>query len=102
MYPKVPAEAPFFVLYLNNFEKCLKYSKANIYYANDNSVTIASNDKEKLAEWMGMNKLSLNPSKTEYMIIGHPRKAKRQVCRGGGGRGPWSPTFPKSSDFRKF
>ena len=23
-----------------------------------------------------MNKLNLNPSKTEYMIIGHPMKAK--------------------------
>ena len=75
-----------FILYLNDFERCLKYSKANIY-ADDTNITIASNDKEKLVadaqaelhnitEWMRVNKLSPNPSKTEYMIIGHPMKAK--------------------------
>ena len=48
-------------------------------------VTIASNDVEKLlcdaqqecfnlSEWMRINKLSPNPAKTEYMIIGHSRK----------------------------
>ena len=75
-----------FIVYLNDFERCLKYSKANIY-ADDTNIAIASNDKEKLvadaqaelhniAEWMRLNKLSPNPSKTEYMIIGHPMKAK--------------------------
>ena len=75
-----------FILYLNDFEKCLKYSKVNIY-ADDANVTIASNDEDKLvidtqaellniADWMRVNKLSPNPSKTEYMVIGHPRKIK--------------------------
>ena len=75
-----------FILYLNDFEKCLKYSKANIY-ANDNNVTIASNDEDELVidaqaellnidDWMRVKKLSPNPSKTEYMVIGHPRKIK--------------------------
>ena len=36
-----------FILYLNDFERCLKYSKASIY-ADDTNVTIASNDKEIL------------------------------------------------------
>ena len=73
-----------FMIYLNYFEKSLKYSKASIY-ADDTNVTIASNGKEKLvadaqveliniSKWMRVNKLSPNPSKTEYMIIGHPRK----------------------------
>ena len=73
-------------MYLNDFERCLKYSKANIY-VDDTNVTIASNDKGKLgadaqaeldniAEWMRVNKLSPNPSKTECMIIGNPRKQK--------------------------
>ena len=73
-------------IFLNDFERCLNYSKANIY-ADDTNTTIASNDKEKLVadaqaelhnitEWMRENKLSPNPSKTEYMIIGHPMKAK--------------------------
>ena len=75
-----------FILYLNDFERCLKYSKANIY-ADDTNATIASNDKEKLvayaqaelnniAELMRVKKLSSNPSETDYMIIGHPRKPK--------------------------
>ena len=75
-----------FILYLNDFERCLKYSKANIY-SDDTNITIASNDKEKLVadaqaelhsitELIRVNKLSPNPSKTEYMIIGHPMKAK--------------------------
>ena len=56
-------------------------------YADDTNITIAFNDKEKLVagaqaelhnitEWMRVNKLSPNPSKTEYMIIGRPMKAK--------------------------
>ena len=75
-----------FILYLNDFERCLKYSKANIY-AVDTNITLALNDKEKLVadaqaelhnitEWMRLNKFSPNPSKTEYMNIGHPMKAK--------------------------
>jgi hypothetical protein len=73
-----------FIIYLNDFEKCLKFSQANIY-ADDTSVTIASDDVEKLvfeaqqellnlSEWMRINKLSPNPAKTEYMVIGHSRK----------------------------
>ena len=76
----------FFTTYLNDFERSLKLSKANIY-ADDTNVTIASNDIEKLvvdaqeellniSEWMRVNKLSPTPSKTEYLIIGHPREAK--------------------------
>ena len=75
-----------FILYLNDFERCLKYSKANTY-ADDTNVPIASKDKEKLvadaqaelrnvAEWMRVNKLSTNPPKPKYIIIGHLRKAK--------------------------
>ena len=54
-------------------------------YADDTNVAIASDDIEKLvfeaqqellnlSEWMRINKLSPNPEKTEYMIIGHSRK----------------------------
>ena len=63
-----------FILYLNDLERCLKYSKANSY-ADDTNVTIASNEKEKLvasvqaeqdniAEWMRVSMLCPNPSKT--------------------------------------
>ena len=62
-----------FISYLNGFERCLKYWKANIY-ADDANITIASNDKEKLVadvqaelhnitEWMRVNKLVPTPQK---------------------------------------
>ena len=39
-------------------------------------VADAQAELHNITEWMRMNKLSPNPSKTEYMIIGHPMKAK--------------------------
>ena len=68
----------------STFEKCLRFSKASVY-ADDTTVIITSHDVEKilheahqelfnLSEWMRINKLSPNPAKIEYMIIGHSRK----------------------------
>ena len=65
--------------YLNDFERCLKYSTAT-------NITTTSNDNEKLVadvqaqlhnitEWMRVDKLSPNPSNTEYIIICNPMKA---------------------------
>ena len=59
-------------------------------YADDNEITISSNNQAELiekaqaellhiAEWMRINKLSLNPTKTEYMIIDHPRRRKNRI-----------------------
>ena len=75
-----------FIIYLNDFENSLQYSRASIY-ADDTNVTIASDDIQRmidnasqemlnLSEWMRINKLSPNTQKTEFMIIGHPLKAK--------------------------
>ena len=71
---------------MNDFEKCLKFSRASIF-ADDISVTIASDDVAKLvedthqqlsnlSEWMRVKKLSPNPKKTESMAIGHALKTK--------------------------
>ena len=30
-----------------------------------------------MSEWMRINKLSINPQKTEYMISGHPRRTNK-------------------------
>ena len=62
----------------------MKFSQASIY-ADDSNVTIESDDVEKLifeaqqelinlSEWMRIKRLSPNPAKTEYMIIGHSRQ----------------------------
>ena len=75
-----------FIIYLNDFEHCLERSKAN-KYADDTEITISSSNQAELietaktelssiAEWMRINKLSLNPTKTEYMKIDHPRRRR--------------------------
>ena len=56
-------------------------------YADDTEITISSNNQVEpietaqaellnISEWMRINKLSLNPTKTEYMKIDHPRRRK--------------------------
>ena len=71
-----------FIIYLNDFEHCLKHPRANSY-ADDTEITISSNSQRtlmkttqaelpKITEWMRINKLSLN----EYMIIYHPCRRK--------------------------
>ena len=57
-------------------------------YADDTYVTIASenlngliadvkNELENISKWMRINKLSLNASKSEFMVVGHRRKLNR-------------------------
>ena len=76
-----------FIIYLNDFEECLVLSKTGMY-ADDTHVTLTSDSVERLfedareemkniSEWMRINKLSINPQKTEYMIIGHPRRTNK-------------------------
>ena len=57
-------------------------------YADDTCVNIASenlnelltdlkNELENVSNWMRINKLSLNASKSEYMVIGHRRQLNK-------------------------
>ena len=57
-------------------------------YSDDTCVNIASenlnelltdlkNELENISNWMRINKLSLNASKSEYIVIGHRRKLNR-------------------------
>ena len=73
-----------FIIYFNNVESCLEFSNANIY-ADDTHTTIASKDitefismtkKELLniSDWLRVNKLSANPHKKDFMVIGHQRR----------------------------
>ena len=76
-----------FLLYVNDFENCLEYMTPNMY-ADDTCVTIASenltdlitdvkNELESISNWIRINKLSLNSSKSEFMVVGHRRKLNR-------------------------
>ena len=92
---KAPYEIPqgscldplLFIIYLNDFRKCLQSSHAGIY-TDDTAITIASNNvvmmtegarKElaNTAEWVRVNKLSPNPQKTEFVIIGHTLSTRK-------------------------
>ena len=77
------------IICLNDFETCVELSKVTMY-TDDTHVTISSNNLENLLEnapmellnileWMRINKLTVNPTKTEKMLIGHPRKVKLDV-----------------------
>ena len=76
-----------FILYLNDFGSCLKFSRANLY-ADDTEVSFSSNELSDVAsnfqaelknisEWMRINKLSIHPEKTEFMVIDHPRRQSK-------------------------
>ena len=43
----------------------------------DALLTNANKELRNISEWMRVNKLSANPDKTEYMIIGHPRRTNK-------------------------
>ena len=73
-----------FILYRNDFESCLKFSKANLY-ADDTEVSFSSSNPsdvmqnfqaelKNISEWMRMNKLGIHPEKTVFMVINHPRR----------------------------
>ena len=73
-----------FILYLSDIESCLKFSKANLY-ADDIEVSFSSSNPSdvmqnfqaelrSISEWMRMNKLSIRPEKTVFMVINHPRR----------------------------
>ena len=78
---------PFlFLLYINDLPNCLMHSQARIY-ADDTHLTLAGNsfdsielnlneDLASVSEWLTANKLTLNKSKTEFMIIGSRQRLK--------------------------
>ena len=69
-----------FLIYTNDLPNCLSHSRARMY-ADDTHLTYASNDIDdidhhfnedlaKVSEWLVANRLTLNQSKTEFMLIG--------------------------------
>ena len=69
-----------FLLYINDLPNCLHYSQPRMY-ADDTSITFASNNVEEINEcitsdleeirvWLAANKLTLNMTKTEFLLIG--------------------------------
>ena len=76
-----------FIIYMNDFEKCLEKSKPNMY-VDDTSISYASMDMNEhvndikdeidhVSSWMRQKKLSLIAEKSEFMLIGHPKQLNR-------------------------
>ena len=69
-----------FLLYINDLPNCLSHSQPRMFaddthltYADNDIVKIElilTNDLESIREWLIVNKLTLNMSKTEFMVIG--------------------------------
>ena len=69
-----------FLIYINDLPDCLSFSIPTMY-ADDTHITYAgsdlhliqsslSHDLEKLSKWLVSNRLTLNATKTEFMLIG--------------------------------
>ena len=69
-----------FLIYINDLPNCLSFSVPRMY-ADDTHITYAgsdlhliqsslSHDLEKLSKWLVSNRLTLNATKTEFMLIG--------------------------------
>ena len=80
--PQGPGLGPLlFLIYINDLPKCLNAGSKPDMFADDIQISTASHDIEVITEtlnsdlnnaesWVFANKLTLNNSKTEYMIIG--------------------------------
>ena len=73
-----------FLLYINDLPNRLEHSQARMY-ADDNNLTFASNNIEDINyylnqdlanvnKWLIANRLTLNQSKTEFMLIVHGKE----------------------------
>ena len=69
-----------FLLYINDLPKCLEATRANLF-ADDTNLSCAGldaseieiklkKDLDNVHSWLKCNKLTLNDTQTEYMIIG--------------------------------
>ena len=90
-----------FIAYINNLAAHVKHCKVALY-ADDTAVYYASDDKAELqhvlnrelanlSEWFACNKLTLNVSKTKYMVVGtHSRLKNRPSLAAASGCPAWT------------
>ena len=79
-----------FLLYINDLPECLKSTRPRLF-ADDTNLTASgpsvtdienavNSDLQNLRNWLIANKLSLNVTKTEFMLIGSPEMIKSTSC----------------------
>ena len=72
-----------FLLYINDLPNCLHFSQPRMY-ADDTSLTFASvdlkhiddclnDDLNRVCTWLSANKMTLNLTKTEFMLVGRDK-----------------------------
>ena len=75
-----------FLIYINDIPQCLEHTNANMF-ADDTQIETSgydisidaeklNKDLENVSTWMSAHKLTLNRTKTEYMIIGSNKRVK--------------------------
>ena len=82
----------FFILFVNDYPKCLKHSTVTIYAddttqdVSDKSIDVIEKKLHKdllnSMNWMSRNKLTMNLKKTQCMLIGTSQKLSkcRKLC----------------------
>jgi hypothetical protein len=63
-------------LYADDTQLFLSFSAADFAY----NITHIEQTISKVSDWMSSNFLSLNPSKTEFLLIGLPQQLKKLHC----------------------
>ena len=73
-----------FLIYINDLDQAIKFSKTR-HFADDTNLLISNSslkqlkkhinrDLKTLTTWLKANKISLNASKTEFLLFRHPNK----------------------------
>ena len=80
-----------FLLYINDIENCSKLisfilfaDDTNIFYSNKCLKTLSNiiqTEIDKVAEWLNVNKLSLNTTKTKIILFRSPNKKPSQTIK---------------------
>ena len=82
-----------FLIYINDLPKCLDHGASPRMYADDTNINVAASNYDELQNlmnnaleninlWLRANKLSLNVTKTELMIIGSRQRLASQAHQG--------------------
>ena len=80
-----------FILYINDIQNCsdiasmlLFADDTNIFYSHSCLKTLnetLQTEVDKIAEWLNTNKLSINTSKTKFILFRSSKKKKKHVVK---------------------
>ena len=81
----------FFLVYINDLAECLQNSQTTLFAddtaiycsvpSSENLQTKLNEDLHRVKEWLNSHKLSLNVSKTKFMVIGGRQRLSHEYSR---------------------